>query len=77
MVFTRPHLSERIPKMIPPVAQPRIIQVVAVIRPLLIASGVAPGPSRDAIADSRERANSRWSMQSNSQPREAMITTIQ
>ena len=77
MVFTRPHLSERIPKMMPPVAQPRIIQVVAVISPFLIASGVALGPSSAAIADSRERANSRWSIQSKSQPREAIITTIQ
>jgi len=49
MVFIRPDLSERIPKIMSPVAQSRIIKLVAVISPLLITSGVASCQSSNAL----------------------------
>ena len=60
IVFTRPILSLIIPKMIPPVAQPRIIEVVAYPMCVLIdASAADRSRSSSFSADSRPRMNSR------------------
>ena len=65
------------PKMIPPVAHPIIIAVVAQPPHSRMIALSVPGPRISRNAGSRERLKIRWSMQSKSQPAEAMAMTSQ
>ena len=59
MVFTRPARSLMIPKMMPPVAQPSIMTVVAYPPNFLTVSRAVSLPISSVSAASRQRTNSR------------------
>ena len=65
------------PKIMPPVAQPIIVTLVAHAPQFFTITSAAPAPRISRMAGSRDNVKIRWSMQSNNQPSDAIMTTNQ